>query len=270
MRKGRSLTAGAVWALAGGLGVLAALGGCRGSVPATPLQSFLDRFEDLPPVEQEAALRPLAAGGGQEAAWAHYALGNLFYAAGSDSAAFGDRAAVAAVAHFDSARACFARAVAADSTFVEAWVNLGSVLDDLSGQRSVRDRAQQQADQHDAEQAYRRAVALRPGDEKALCNLGALYVRMRRHPEALAQFQAALAAHPKSALAHYNLAIMFAETKIYREALREWRAAAEAEPKSDIGRRSRENLKIVEQMMAAPTPASVTAPAAAGQAKDHP
>ena len=47
MRKGRSLTAGAVWALAGGLGVLAALGGCRGSVPATPLRWAMGEMAQL-------------------------------------------------------------------------------------------------------------------------------------------------------------------------------------------------------------------------------
>jgi hypothetical protein len=59
---------------------------------------------------------------------------------------------------------------------------------------------------------------------------------------------------PASALAPYNLAIMFAESKMYREALREWELAVKHEPESDIGQRSRENIKIVQDLMNAPDP----------------
>ena len=63
---------------------------------------------------------------------------------------------------------------------------------------------------------------------------------------------------PKSALAHYNLAIMFAEAKIYREAIAEWELASKYDPDGDIGDRSRENIKIVKDLMNAPAPAAGT------------
>jgi hypothetical protein len=47
---------------------------------------------------------------------------------------------------------------------------------------------------------------------------------------------------------------MFAEEKIYREAIREWEAAVAADPEGDIGARSRENIKIVNDLLNAPVP----------------
>ncbi len=96
-----------------------------------------------------------------------------------------------------------------------------------------------------------------PADEKARCDLGGLYLRQRRTQDALDQFQTVLDADPKSSLAHYNLAIMFAEQKIYREALREWELAAKYDPDGDVGQRSRENVRIVKDLMNAPDPQAV-------------
>ena len=234
-----------------GAALVAGLAGCRQPVGNSRLDRFLAGYAELPPPAREAALRSRLAAGDSLAALAHYALGNDFYGAAADSGGS---------ARLDSARLHFQRAAALDSTFVEAWVNLGSVWDDLAGEASGGQQyAQRQERYANAETAYRRALALRPTDEKARCNLGALYVKQRRPAEALAQFKQALADNPRSALAHYNIAIMFAESKMYREAKREWEAAAAVDPRGDVGRRSRENVKIIEQMMTSPVPSNLEA-----------
>lgn len=222
--------------------------------PGYRLERLVREYRGMTPLQKEAALRGAAASSQGGGAAAEYGLGNIYYATASDSAAAGKSAEPAAIALLDSARVHFERAVAVDSTLVEAYVNLGSVDDDLSTHVVLRDRMKTQLDQQNAEKAYRKAIALRPEDEKARCNLGALYVRVHRDADALAQFKEVLARIPDSALAHYNLAIMFADSKMYREAVREWQAAADDDPDGDIGRRSRQNVKIVEQMMAAPVP----------------
>ena len=223
--------------------------GCQKQGAPAELDQFLARAQKLPAPEREALLRQAIGGGGRQAVFAHYALGNQFYDTAGDSSAAGATGGAAAL--LDSARWHFEQA-ALDTAFVEAQVNLGSVWDDMAELGGAQ--AERQARQDRAEAAYRRAIALRPTDEKARCNLGALYVKKRQYPEAIAQFRQALADHPRSALAHYNLAILFAETKIYREAKAEWAAAAKADPKGDIGRRSLANVKIVEQMMSAQEP----------------
>ena len=47
---------------------------------------------------------------------------------------------------------------------------------------------------------------------------------------------------------------MFAEAKIYREAIREWELAAKYDPDGDIGERSRDNIKIVQDLANAKPP----------------
>ncbi|MHB8080156.1 MAG: tetratricopeptide repeat protein [Candidatus Krumholzibacteriia bacterium] len=236
----------AVWAL---LALSVIVAGCQKQGGSAELDQFLARAQKLPGPQREALLRQAVGAGGRQAVFAHYALGNEFYAAATDSSTAGATAGAAAL--LDSARVHFEQA-ALDTTFVEAQVNLGSVWDDMADLGGPQAERQTRLD--NAEAAYRRALALRPTDEKALCNLGALYVKKRQYPEAVAQFRKALAAHPRSALAHYNLAILFAETKIYREAKVEWAAAAKDDPKGDIGRRSLANVRIVEQMMSAQAP----------------
>jgi tetratricopeptide (TPR) repeat protein len=238
--------AAAPWAL---LAMSVILTGCQKQGDPSQLDQFLTQVRKLPASQREALLRQSVGGGGRPAVFAHYALGNQFYDAANDSSAAGATGGAAAL--LDSARWHFEQA-ALDTTFVEAQVNLGSVWDDMADLGGAQ--AERQARLEKAEAAYRRALALRPADEKARCNLGALYVKKRQYPEAITQFRQALVDHPHSALAHYNLAILFAETKIYREARAEWAAAAKADPQGDIGRRSLANVRIVEQMMSAPAP----------------
>ena len=84
-----------------------------------------------------------------------------------------------------------------------------------------------------------------------------LFLRQRRTKEALAEFQKVLEYDSKSPLAHYNMAIMFAEAKIFKEAIHEWELAAKYDPDGDIGQRSRDNVKIVQDLLNAPDPTNL-------------
>ena len=250
MRTVKWVAALAALALLIGAGV-----GCKDNEP----QSELDRFSAWATgLEHQAmldTLRTLAGTDGDKALYADFVLGNWFYQLASDSAAVNGWGEEPAKSLMDSSEVHFMRAVDRDTTFVEALVNLGSIWDDRSQQMAVLDDRKMRMDK--AEMYYRKALAVDPADEKARCNLGGLYMRVRKTPEALAEFQTALEYDPESALAHYNLAIMFAEAKIYREAIREWELAVKYDPDGDIGNRSRENIKIVDDLMNAPTPANV-------------
>jgi len=242
-------------ALAAVILAAALLGGCRKEAKQTALQQFVDRTASLSSPALEDTLRGFLAGGPPNSTYAAFLMGNHFYDLASDTAAASGWDASAAKALLDSAEAYFSRAVAEDSTFIEPIVNLGSVWDDRAQMRGTReDRDKSLAE---AERFYQMALAVDPTDEKARCDLGGLYLRQRRTQEALDEFQTALDHDPKSALAHYNLAIMFAEQKIYREAMREWELAAKYDPDGDVGERSRENVRIVKDLMSAPDPQAV-------------
>jgi len=232
------------------------LAGCREDVPQTALDKFVARTSHLEGAALTDTLHALVAGGeAPDDMYANYLLGNIVYAAASDSAAavgWGDEGVNALL---DSAEVFFDASVAQDSTFIEALVNLGSLWDDRAEQ--VGSRVERDTRLATAEKYYTKALAVDGTDEKARCNLGSLYLRQRRVKDALGEFNTVLDHNPRSALAHYNIAIMFAEQKIYREAIREWEMAAKYDPDGDIGERSEANVKIVRELMTAPDPSVV-------------
>jgi hypothetical protein len=238
--------------------------GCNKEEPKSEVGRFIDQYRDLPEEAFVDTLQALATGGGPFAHYAHFELGNMYYEQASALAMEKGWNDSALTAPLDSSMAHFEWAIAIDSTFVEAYVNLGSLWDDLASATpgGGEDRQLKLDRTEKARSLYEQAIAIDPGDEKARCNLGALHMRLRQTTEAVDQFRAALAANPGSALAHYNLAIAFAEEKMYREAIVEWQAAVKADPKGDIGARSRENIKIVEELMNTEIPENLAQPAA--------
>lgn len=247
----RNFTLSASLVLCLGLLVVVA-GGCKEGAPQSELEAFMARVDALDGQARQDTLRALAAGNGRYALYADYLIGNDFYGQADQKAmAVGwDDPAVAAA--LDSAEVHFLACTGRDSTFLEAYVNLGSLWDDRAqtqSSRALRDHKLETARGY-----YEKALQIDPTDEKALCNLGSLYLNQRKTAEALDTFEKVLEHNPNSALAHYNLAIMFAETKIYREALVEFEAAAKADPDGDIGQRARDNVKIIQDLMNAPDP----------------
>ncbi len=228
------------------------MSGCKDGVPQTELEMFIARTAEFQGQALQDTLHQIAAGGPPYNGYANFLLGNHFYDTASDSARYGGWLNPGAQALLDSAEVYFNLAVAQDSTFIEPMVNLGSVWDDRSETMGNRQQFDERIGQ--ADKFYNMALAVDPTDEKARCNLGSLFLRQRRTTEALAEFRKVLEYHPESSLAHYNIAIMFAEAKIYREALKEWEMASKFDPDGDIGDRSRENIKIVHDLMNAPIP----------------
>ena len=155
----------------------------------------------------------------------HFSLGNLYLDEGKSDEAIEE----------------YKKATALDDSFLGAWVNLGNAYDDL--------------DQLDnAQQTYVKALKLDPTDEKTLCNLGGVYFKKRQINSALDCFEKSLKNHPKSQLTRYNMAILFADSEIYREAKREWEKAVAIDPNSDLGKRSADNIKIIDDLMNSGTP----------------
>jgi tetratricopeptide (TPR) repeat protein len=226
--------------------------GCKEGAPLGDVEKFAAQYGGFEGQTLIDTLETLSAGDSEYRHLASYMLGNKYYKDANEIAAtkgWGDGTVNALL---DTSEIYFNRAIAQDSTMIEALVNLGALWDDRSqqlGSREDRDRRLTEAEKY-----YRMALDLDPHSEKARCNLGGLFQRQGQPQKALAEFLAVLEHDPESALAHYNVAIMFAEAKIYREALREWELAVKHEPDSDIGQRSRENIKIVKDLMNAPDP----------------
>ncbi len=241
--------------MTGGIALMLLAGlmaGCKDGVPPSDLENFIAQTSEFEGQALEDTLRRIAVGEAPYNSYANFALGNRFYNTANDSASAGGWTSPGAQALLDSAEVYFSLAVAQDSTFIEPMVNLGAIWDDRA--ETVGNREQYDERIAQANKFYSMALEIDPTDEKARCNLGSLYLRQRRTAEAMAEFKTTLEYNPESSLAHYNIAIMFAEAKIYREALKEWELASKYDPDGDIGDRSRSNIKIVQDLMNAPTP----------------
>lgn len=106
----------------------------------------------------------------------------------------------------EQAGALLQQAVAADASLWRAWNALGRYYDNRQ-------------DWAGAEDAYGKAMALRPDDPSILNNLGISYSRQGRHAEAEGMFRQALAIDPGSKAAEANLRLSIAWQGRYAEAL---------------------------------------------------
>ena len=223
------------------------LSACNKDVPQSELDRFVTHIESMPRTAVVDTLRILADGPMPAAAYACYELGNVFYSAAAESARIHGWNDDFASVNLDSAQIWFESAVARDSTFVEAYVNLGSLWDDRADMMAAR--SEREVRVANARDMYEKALSIRPYDEKARCNLGSLHKRQNNFEAAMNEYLAVLEHDAHSSLAHYNLAILFATQKIYREALTEFELAVKFDPDGDIGDRSRDNMKIIRDLM---------------------
>ncbi len=113
--------------------LLVAVSGCKDDKVLSDLDKFILRTESLEGTALDDTLAVLAEGSSSEAVYANYLIGNNYYISASDSATVSGWNSKSINADLDKAEEYFSRAVALDSTFIEALVNLGSLWDDRSG-----------------------------------------------------------------------------------------------------------------------------------------
>jgi len=107
----------------------------------------------------------------------------------------------------DAAMAAYERAIDADASCLDAYVNLGRLLHDAK--RLSR-----------AETVYREALLRCGTDAVLLYNLAVLLDDMGRGREAMTAYQAALRADPELADCHYNLALLCERLAKPKDAIR--------------------------------------------------
>lgn len=104
-----------------------------------------------------------------------------------------------------------------------------------------------------AEQEYRRATEIDPGDPLAWAQLGAVLAGLSRSAEAFAAYQRALELDPESWLAHYNLAVWYARNGEVGEALGEIEEALVSVPL----RPGAERQAVIQALLEEPALAAV-------------
>lgn len=182
----------------------------------TGLDDVKKRLDALPPGEQVPLLESLRAQYPESARLSFY-LGNAYLN----------------LARPDSAVFYYSQALAADSTYARAHVNMAIALEKMNRF-------------DDAKTHYEKAIDIDSTDVLALCHLGHYYHVRGELGEAVKRYRSALDIDPRSAQAHYNLGLAFADARLFAEALREWREVAALSPESEIGRTAAENVRLIE------------------------
>ena len=118
-----------------------------------------------------------------------------------------DRAITLETVDADAAVNAYERAVDADRTYLDAYINLGRLLHDAK--RFAK-----------AENVYREAINACGDDPLLLFNLGVLLDDMKRWAEAMEAYAAALRADPALADGHYNLALLYEKFGRPKDAIR--------------------------------------------------
>ncbi len=197
----------------------AALSGSEGLQQEEPSQELSERMRGMSPGEQIEYLLDAKAMG-ENSADINFFLGVAMFSTGK----------------LDSAAIFFQEAIAIDSTYSKAYVNLGIVLDS-------------QGKKGQAELMYKRAIEVDPSDVLAHCHLGFLYHSKRRMREAMAYYLKALELDPNSPQAHYNLGFAFADARMFKEALREWELVIQLDPDGELGKTAGENVGLIKQYL---------------------
>ena len=122
-----------------------------------------------------------------------------------------ERAVDVEESHPERACALYRQAIAAASTCVDAYTNLGRLLHE-------RERYA------DAEAAYRTGLMQRTQDETLLFNLALLLEDMQRPHEAAQAYRKVLELDQDNAQAHYNLALLCEAAGLAQEAIRHFAA----------------------------------------------
>ena len=230
--------------------VMGMLSGCN-DVTKSELDLVLDPIREMPEAEQQAALQLFITENPEQAHYGLWELGNIMYdKAGVMKTAQKGVITLECKALLDSALVFYDLAAAADTMFVHAYANAGLVWDELGEMRSIESRnAVVQAEKY-----YLKAIEVDSTEVNSRVNLGSLLFKKKDLTGAIKQYQTVLDNDPECAIAHYKLGIMFAETKIYKEAIVEWKLAAKYDPDGDVGKISRENIQVIDDLMNSDTP----------------
>ena len=181
-----------------------------------PLRAQLDKKTPQERVEYLQGL--VDAGQTTKEVWFH--LGNAQYEAG--------QAARAADA--------FQQAVAIDSTYFKAVINLGLMFDD-------------QQLYPKAIEVFEQAGRLQPGNPDVWSHMGNTYYAQKDFPKAMELYKRALQLDPKATHALYSIGVAFADAGMFREAVKYWDQVATLDPQGELGKNAKDNLDLVRKYL---------------------
>jgi tetratricopeptide (TPR) repeat protein len=134
------------------------------------------------------------------------------------------------------ATTAFEQAVAMDSTYFKAVVNLGLMYDEASNYSK-------------AIETFEEAGRLQPDSPDVWSHMGNTYYAQKEYSKATDLYRKALKLQPNAPHALYSLGVAFADAGIFREAVSYWKRVVELDPKSDLGKNAAENVQLLQKYL---------------------
>jgi tetratricopeptide (TPR) repeat protein len=119
---------------------------------------------------------------------------------------------------------------------VRVLVNLGAAQD-AAGLPAV------------AQQAYRQALEIAPGDSIASCRLASSLYSQGKHEEAMDILRDTIHGSPRAYCAYFTLGVAFADAGIYRDAIRMWHKVIDVAPDSPEAVSAKESIEVLEKFV---------------------
>jgi len=129
-----------------------------------------------------------------------------------------------------------ARANKVKAKNTKVLVNLGAAYDAL-GNADV------------AQENYRSALAVTPGDSVANCRLASSLYSQGKHAEAMDILRGTIVQKPNSYCAYFTLGVAFADAGIYRDAVRMWQKVITLAPESPEAVSAKESIEVLEKFI---------------------
>jgi len=135
----------------------------------------------------------------------------------------------------------YRRAIELNDKFLEAYVNLGALVEELNRP-------------DEAIELLKKALELDPDNCKARSNLANVYYHQKKYPDSMYQLRQALAADPECYTALFNMGVAFADVGLYRDAVKYWKEVVRIAPKTDAARQAADNVTALEPLIGKVTP----------------
>ena len=119
---------------------------------------------------------------------------------------------------------------------LKVLVNLGAAYDAAGNATS-------------AQQYYRQALTVSPGDELASCRLASSLYAEGKQPEAVGILRDVMRDKPNAFCAYFTMGVAFADAGIYREAIRMWKKVVAIAPDSPEAASARESIEVLQKFV---------------------
>lgn len=100
-----------------------------------------------------------------------------------------------------------------------------------------------------AQQYYRQALTLAPGDSVATCRLASSLYAQANYKEAMKLLRGMIGKGGGAYCAYFTLGVAFADAGIYKDAIRMWRKVIELAPNSSEANSAKESIEVLEKFV---------------------